>query len=99
MLTTRPPKPRLGSRPYGASQHTCVYLCMPFSKEVRGSTLGDRQQQALLSSSANHIPSEVVVSSDASLTLKGLSFSVSITPLVFYMYHLSLLFSVTCSWI
>jgi hypothetical protein len=48
---------------------------------------------------ANEIPSEVVVSSDASLTLKGLSFSVSVTPLVFYMYHLSLLCSVTCSWI
>jgi len=82
-----------------ANQHTCMYVCMPFFEEVCTSTHGDRHQQALLSPSANQIPSEVVVSSDASLTLKGLSFSVSLTPLVFYMYHLSVLCSVTCSWI
>ena len=73
-------------------------VCM-FSGEVSRSTHGDCQQQEPLSSSANHIPSKAVVPSDASLTLKGLSFSVSVTHLVFYMYHLSVLCSVMCSWI
>lgn len=60
-----------------------MYVCMPFSEEVCRSTHGNRHQHALLFPSANHIPSEVVVSSDTSLTLKGLSFSVSVTPLFF----------------
>ena len=58
----------------GTNQHTCMYVCMPFSEVLCRSIRGDRHQQAPLYPSANQIPSEVVVSSDASLTLKGLSF-------------------------
>lgn len=47
----------------------------------RTQRLNPQQQHVPL---AHHIPSEVCVSSDASLTLKGLSLSVS-HPLVFYI--------------
>jgi len=76
----------------------CTYVCRSL-KECVHLLMAIAVNKHTFSPSANQIPSEVVVSSDASLTLKGLSFSVSLTPLVFYMYHLSVLCSVTCSWI
>lgn len=45
-----------------------------------------QQQQQQHAPLANHIPGEVSVSSDASLTLKGLSLSLCLSqPLVFYI--------------